>query len=82
MSEANRQGNVEGALYQRPYLLAVQQMGSIRTKGRQSASGQPWVNHSGSTARQLPTDTHCSTHKRYYPKAANHSTATCRAAGK
>lgn len=79
MTEECRRGNVEGALHQRAYLLAIQHFGSTR-KVRAGAAKTGSYQTLGTQARKKPTDTYCQYHALYFAATLDHSDATCRTA--
>lgn len=79
MTEECRRGNVEGALHQRAYLLAIQHFGSTRkVKAGVSKGGN--YQTLGTKAREHPTDNYCQYHALYFAAGLKHSDSTCRTA--
>lgn len=74
-TEENRRGNIEGALHQRAFLVAMQLQRGSAAKAR--AVGGAQGSGSGAATRQQSTDTLCSFCNWWFPAGKKHQTSNC-----
>jgi hypothetical protein len=66
-------GNVQGALHQASYLLAVNKLGGKGSLGGGNGSGKGGGGVPGTASKASADDTFCAEHQLWYPKSAGHA---------
>ena len=74
-TEECRRGDVEGALHQRVFLMALQLKGKAGGAGGAAADRSGFA---GKTRKANADDTYCNFCQKWYPAAAGHASTTCR----